>query len=231
MPVSFASTGVHDRRDTAADDDAMYDSAIEPAYDGPAGPGVRETWNKAAGKVGDHVRLGWASPLVQAWGVPFQGLFTKKKAADAAPTTQPEVSTPANSAPAPAAPAADKKPMSWTATPEPTVTEGHTMFGFDTAVDRLSSWSADNPDEMRNTLKVFPEELGDLASGIRAMARSLEEEHPFGQSVPEAYHQVANMIDAAAGLAGEAPAAFEKENEKDLDRHDAPRPGEQKWNV
>lgn len=75
------------------------------------------------------------------------------------------------------------------------------------------------------------EALSAVEGGIRMMASRAESEWPLAAPVVEALGSVASDVKAAAGTVGEAKTAVHRENETDIERGEAPRQGERRWNV
>lgn len=102
------------------------------------------------------------------------------------------------------------------------------------AEDLAGQLKAYDEDDMHVFVRELPqlaEALAAIEGGIKMMASRAESEWPLAGPVVEALHSVASDVKAAAGTVGEAKAAVHRENETDIERGEAPRQGERRWNV
>ncbi|MFG3702366.1 hypothetical protein ACGF5C_31465 [Micromonospora sp. NPDC047620] len=102
------------------------------------------------------------------------------------------------------------------------------------AEDLAGQLKAYDEEDMHVFVRELPQ-LGDALSaiegGIKMMASRAESEWPLAAPVVEALGSVAGDVKAAASTVGEAKTAVYRENETDIERGEAPRQGERRWNV
>ena len=80
-------------------------------------------------------------------------------------------------------------------------------------------------------LKQISPVLGVIADGLRDMATTAEDEQPLDPSVLEFFGTIEDAARGASEVADELPGLFRAAHEVELERLEAPRRGEHKWDV
>jgi hypothetical protein len=85
--------------------------------------------------------------------------------------------------------------------------------------------------QMYADISHLPGALDQVAAGLNVLAKRCREELPLHPAVSEFLHEMAKAQVTMASIAAEIKPAIERLHEKELERHRAPRPSEERWNV
>lgn len=78
---------------------------------------------------------------------------------------------------------------------------------------------------------MLPDVLDQIAGGLNVLADRCRTELPLHHAIAEMVHELAKVQTHMASVAAEIKPAIERLHVEDLDRHRAPRPSEERWNV
>jgi hypothetical protein len=78
---------------------------------------------------------------------------------------------------------------------------------------------------------MLPDALDQIQIGLNVLATRCRHELPLHDAIAEIVHELAKVQSQMANVAGEIKPAIRKLHEKDLERHEAPRPQETLWDV
>lgn len=112
---------------------------------------------------------------------------------------------------------------------------GTAMFTIaDLAAEQAARTARYTPESMANfarDLDQWPQAIGHLALALSTFVKKGSAEYPVNPAVMEKLAEVYRALGVATSAASEVPGMFKRVHATDLERHEAPRPGEQLWNV
>lgn len=108
-------------------------------------------------------------------------------------------------------------------------------FLFDEAASEMEQAARSyDPDGMMHvlaTIEGMPEALESIGNTFAILAEKSDSEFPLEQQVGEALNEVYRHLKMAADAAEDVGKVFRSVHEKDIERHEEPRTGEEKWDT
>ena len=98
-------------------------------------------------------------------------------------------------------------------------------------VKAAAEYSEEEMMEVKAHIETLPEVFLTIAAAIRVWTEALHANHPLNDDVLEILRQLYEETASLAPSAEEVANTFHKSHEDDIRRHEAPRTGEEKWNV
>ncbi|MCP2330739.1 hypothetical protein G443_001009 [Actinoalloteichus cyanogriseus DSM 43889] len=96
---------------------------------------------------------------------------------------------------------------------------------------RASRYDPERMTDFASDLGQWGESIAHLALALATFTRTGQDRWPLNPAVIESLARVYQPLGNAAAAAAEMPATFRGAHAVDLHRAEAPRPGENKWNV
>lgn len=97
--------------------------------------------------------------------------------------------------------------------------------------DGFGNWDPQGPTEMIDFFNEMPGFFGEVARNINNLAERAEGELPLDPKVTEALREIAATFGGLRDQADELNGVFRTVHEKEIERAENPRIGEQKWDV
>ncbi|MGH3589113.1 MAG: hypothetical protein ACRDQ0_22625, partial [Pseudonocardia sp.] len=85
--------------------------------------------------------------------------------------------------------------------------------------------------QMYADVGMLPDAMDQVSAGLNTLAERCRGELPLHPAIAEFVHEMAKVQAQLASVSAEIKPAIERLHPEDLDRHRAPRPSEERWNV
>jgi hypothetical protein len=95
----------------------------------------------------------------------------------------------------------------------------------------IGSWEPENAFDLDLFLSGLPRLFDSVSGSIGHVASRLGEEFPVHPAVTERLHEIAATVAGMSEFAADAHAIHRVVHEKEIERIEEPRPGEQIWDV